>query len=241
MSTPLPWSHSSLSAADTCGRQYEELKVLRNFQDKKNTASLWGDEFHKVAEKYIAFGVTGKDYFSLEDVLVDEQLATMLPPNMIQYRDYLNQFICRPGTTFVEREYALDRNLRPCEFLGNTVWGRGIIDVLTLLGNEAWVDDHKTGKNRKKDMQQLIIFALLTFYHHPEIDTVHTAFHWLQLGLKDTETFTRAQIPALWETLIPTLERYAKMFHLGVFPPRKSGLCFKHCSVNTCEYWGGTR
>ena len=235
MAKPLPWSHSSLSQFETCGRQYEELKVLRNFQDQKNPASLWGDEVHKAFEKWIEAML---EWMAIEGV---EPPRPELPANMVHYEPYLRQFIERPGRTFAEREYALDRNLKPCAFLGPDCWARGIIDVLTLDGNVAWVDDHKTGKNRKKDMQQLIIFALLVFYHHPEIDTIHTTFHWLQLNAKDSETFTRAQIPALWETLVPKLERYAKAFHIGIFHPKQSGLCRKHCAVSTCEFYGESK
>jgi hypothetical protein len=222
--TPLPWSHSALEGFDTCARQYEEVRVLKHFKDGKNAAALWGDEFHKAAERFIGTTLEGH--------------PAVLPSNMSHYADYLRQFVKRPGATLAERRYALNRQLRPCEFFSPDVWVRGIIDVLTLEGAVAWVDDHKTGKNRKKDMQQLIIFALLTFYHHPEIDTCHTAFHWLQVGATDPETFYRHQIPALWETLVPKLQRYVAAFHAGIFPPRPSGLCVKHCAVSSCEYFG---
>jgi hypothetical protein len=216
---------------DTCPRQYEEIKVLRNFQDKKNPASLWGDEFHNAAERYI------KTQCGVGE-------AT-LPANMSMYDEYLLQFVNRPGKTLAEQQYALDIRLSPCAFFDPHVWCRGIIDVLTLDGNVAHVDDHKTGKNRKKDMQQLIIFALLTFYHHPEIQTVHTAFHWLQLGFdegaKDRETFYRHQIPDLWNTLVPKLQRYKAAFDAGIFPPKPSGLCKKYCVVSSCEYFASGR
>ncbi len=225
MPKPLPWSHSSLSGFETCPRQYEELKVLRNYQDKKNPASIWGDEFHKAAEAYLK--------------------GASLAPVMEPYRDYLDKFANRchdlDGELLVEKEYGLNVNLVPCEFLGPDVWARGIIDVLTLSGTCAYVDDHKTGKNRKKDLQQLIIFALLVFYHHPEIQTAHCAFHWIQLQAIDTETFYRHQIPELWATLIPKLQRYKKSFDVGVFPAKPSGLCKKHCAVESCEYWGRGR
>lgn len=219
---PLAWSHSTLSGFETCPRQYEELKVHRNFQDQKNPASIWGDEVHTAFEKHL-------------------KGEAALPVNMIQYADYIGKFQARPGRLLAEQEYGLDVGLRPCAFSGPDVWMRGIIDVLTLDGTVAYVDDHKTGKNRKKDMQQLIIFSLLTFYHHPEINTCHCAFHWLQLDAVDVETFYRHQIPELWATLVPKLQRFKKAFDLGIFPPRPSGLCRKHCAVETCEYWGGSR
>lgn len=229
---PLPWSHSALEGFEQCPRQYEEIKVLRHFQEQKNDASLWGDRFHKVSEKFIDGVVNGRPYEPLS--------AEMLP-----YSGYLAQFIGRPGRTYVEQKYSLDGRLQPCDFFAPNVWCRAVIDVLCINGAVAHVDDHKTGKNRKKDMQQLIIFALMVFYHHPEVNAVHTAFHWVQHGFdeagKDRETFYRHQIPDLWETLVPKLQRYKAAFDAGIFPPKSSGLCKKHCAVSTCEYWGGAR
>lgn len=220
MTQPLPWSHSALESFDTCARQYEEVKVLRNFKDRKNAAALWGDTFHKAAETYI------------------RSHGAIQPVEMQPYVAYLERFINRAGTTLPECRYALDKQLRPCDFFSPNVWVRGVLDVLTRNGSTAWVDDHKTGANRKNDRQQLQIFALLVFYHHPEIDCCHTAFHWLQCSAKDPETFYRSQIAELWEALTPKLQRYAAAFHAGIFPPHPSGLCKRHCVVNTCEYWG---
>lgn len=234
MPKPMPWSHSALEAHNTCPRQYEQIKVLRNFQDTKNEAALWGDSFHKQAEKYIRDAAALKS----QGLTYESAMAHLALHGMESYTSYLEQFLARPGAIFAERQYALTKALVPCDFFAKDVWCRGIIDVLTLDGTVAYVDDHKTGKNRKKDMQQLIIFALLTFYHHPEIQTVHTAFHWTQLKAKDSETFYRHQIPTLWEKLLPKLQSYMAAFHSGVFPPKPSGLCKKHCAVSDCEYHG---
>lgn len=234
MTRPLPWSHSSLSGFDTCPRQYEEIKVLRNFQDQKNPASIWGDEFHTAAENYLRARCAGLHWAASAST----QEVAPLPANMTQYRDYLEKFVSRPGRTLLEQELGLDEKLQPCEFLGDDVWMRGIIDVLNINGTVAHVDDHKTGK-RKKDPQQLIIFALLTFYHHPQVMCVHTNFHWVAFGgVTDGETYYRHDIGWMWDTLIPKLKDYRNAFHRGVFPPRPSGLCKKHCAVDTCEYFG---
>lgn len=218
MAKCLPWSHSSLEAVETCPKQYEEIKVLRNFQDKKNAASEWGDRFHKHVEAYINGAPAHFDIWP--------------------YLPLIDAKKNRKGKVFAERQYAINSKLQPCEFLGKDVWGRGIIDLLVLDKKTAYVDDWKTGKNRKKNMQQLIIFALLVFYHHPEIDTCHCSFQWIQHKAEDCETFTRAQIPELWNWLLPKLKTYKGYFQVGIFPPKKSGLCRKHCAVTSCEYWG---
>lgn len=229
---PLPWSHSTLSGFMTCARQYEEIKVLRNFQDKKNDASLWGDEAHKAFEKYLQLrgGELGR---------------ASLPTSMHQYLPYLDGYLTLPGQLLPEQEYGLNVRLQPTGFLADDVWCRGIIDVLVLNEDTALVADHKTGRNRKKDMQQLIVFALLTFYHHPQVQVCNTRFCWLQHDPSgkcvDAEIFTRDQIPYLWNTLVPKLRLYKHAFDVGVFPPKPSGLCKKHCAVETCEYHGGGR
>lgn len=219
MATPLPWSHSSINAADTCPRQYEELKVLKHFKQMSNAASIWGDEMHKASEAYLK--ADGKEE---------------LPERFKQYKGYLDKYIAMPGKMLAEQEYAINKKLEPTGFYAADVWGRGIIDVLVLNGSHAGVFDHKTGK-RKKDMQQLIIFALLVFYHHPEVQTCDVRFEWVATGEHDEETYYRAGIPTMWATILPKLQKYADYFHQGIFPPKPSGLCRAHCPVNTCEYW----
>lgn len=252
MSVPLPWSHSILERFNTCPRMLEEMNVLKNFTDTKNTAATWGDEVHRVFEQYIRTVHPLVQAIGYDAALADATLHDRLPPTMAMYEGYLKQFVIRPGRMLVEQKYAIDRNLQPCDFFARDVWGRGIIDVLTIDGDVAHVDDHKTGK-RKVDMQQLIIFALMTFYHHPEVNTVLTAFHWIKTGEKDVRVFHRSQIGEMWtgwpktaereawEGLVPRLTVYAKAFHIGVFNPKKSGLCRQHCPVKSCEYCGVTR
>lgn len=217
---PLPWSHSSIEGHETCARKFEAEKVLREVQDVKNEASLWGDEVHRAFETFLNKGG-----------------AEPLPVMMQQYTPYISEYLGRPGTLLVEQQLAITIDLKPCGFFDKKVWARGIIDVLQIYNNVAWIDDHKTGK-RKYNRQQLIIFALMVFYHHPEVTTCHTSYRWLQTGERDDETFYRHQIESMWVELLPKLERYARSFHAGVFNPRPSGLCKKHCAVDTCEYWG---
>ena len=156
MSRPLPWSHSALSGFDTCPRQYEEIKVLRNYQDKKNDASLWGDEFHKAAEAYIGAG------------------GGELPANMEKYRGYLGQFLGRPGTTLVEQELGLNEQLQPCEFLGDDDIGY-LYDAIWLIPFELglrFLTDHFAGDRYFKVAQpgQNLVRARVQFRLTEEIE-----------------------------------------------------------------------
>lgn len=246
MSKPIPaWSHSTLQAFETCPRQYLEIRILKHFEDTKNTAALWGDEFHKVAEQFIGSTcakLTGCDAATRE--LLYPQVKATLPPGMEGYEQHFRAMCLRPGRTLVEQKLGLSKSVSPCGFFDKTIWSRGIIDVLNVQDDVANVDDWKTGK-RKSDPQQLVIFALMTFAHYAQVNTVHTAYHWIQEGFgpqaQTRQTFTRDQIPALWADLVPKLDRYMRAFKDGIFPPKPSGLCRKFCAVSSCEYWGKGR
>ena len=215
---PPAWSFSSLNAFGTCPRQYHAVKILKTVAETKGEATLWGTRFHEVAEHY----------------LKGEQ---ELPEEFEQFREYLDGFKNKPGVMSVELELGVNRKLEACGFLDPDVWCRGIIDVMNVCDGVADVSDHKTGK-RKPNSKQLKLFSLLAFAHDPEIHTCNTAFHWIKTGEKDEETFTREQIPELWQAFVPELKQFLEAFKTDTFTPRPSGLCKKHCSVSDCEYCG---
>jgi len=215
---PPAWSFSSLNAFGTCPRQYHAVKILKTVAETKGEATLWGTRFHEVAELYLK---------GLQE----------LPTEFEQFREYLGQFRFMPGTMAPELELGVNRKLEACDFHAPDVWCRGIIDVLKRYNGEAYVADHKTGK-RKPDSKQLKLFALLVFAHYPDIHTCRTAFHWIKTGEVDEATFTRDQIPEMWETFVPELKQFLEAFKTDTFTPRPSGLCKKHCSVSDCEYCG---
>jgi len=215
---PPAWSFSSLNAFGTCPRQYHAVKILKTVAETKGEATLWGTRFHEVAELYA-------------------KREQDLPEEFEQYREHFDSTLKVPGTIHAELELGVNRKLEACEFFDSDVWCRGIVDVLIRNEGVADVIDWKTGK-RKPNSKQLKLFALLVFAHYPDIHTCRTAFHWIKTGEKDEETFTREQIPALWQAFVPELKQFLEAFKTDTFTPRPSGLCRKHCSVSDCEYCG---
>jgi len=151
--------------------------------------------------------------------------------------DYLESVLALPRDVILpERQYAIGKDLKPCDWFDKEVWCRGIIDVLILKGDKAYALDWKTGK-RKEGSKQLRLFALMVFLHHPEIQSVKTGFVWLKEGLSDYETFYRREEADLWQSFVGDLAKYNAAFKADVWTPRKSGLCRGWCPVTGCEFW----
>jgi len=216
---PIAWSHTALSQFKTCPRQYHEMRVLKNFKDEKGESAIWGDRVHKAFEAALKNGVP------------------FLPQGMELWEPLMEQFLALKGTLHVENQLAITQGFQPCEWFAEDAWCRGIIDALWIDGTMAKAVDWKTGK-RKPNSDQLALFALLTFHHHPEVQTVRTMFVWLKTLETDKDEFTREDIPALWNRFIPDLHRLKQAHDLDTWPARTSGLCAKWCSVLTCAYNG---
>lgn len=182
---------------------------------------MWGDRVHKAFEAY----------------LKGSPASAMLDPELEIYRGYLEEIAARKGTMLVEQQLAIDKKLQPCDWFAKDVWMRGIIDVLHIDGNIAYILDHKTGK-QKDDPRQLKLFALLAFIHHPNVNVCKTEFRWLKTGAITAAVYFRHQEAELWEEMLPDLLRYRMAFKHEMFVPRQSGLCKQWCAVVQCEYNG---
>jgi len=249
---PLAWSHSALNDYLTCPKQFFHKRVAKDCREEQGEAALWGDRVHKFFEMRIN-AMTGRidEAMAVLSELTGEEVAVYAAdPAKLQlamkalseefkiYTRFLKPLAALPATTqlFAEREYAINRSLQPCEWFGEGVWCRGIIDVLTLDGTHANALDWKTGK-RKPNSKQLKLFALLVFIHHPEVMTCDTEFVWLATNEKDEASFHRRQEAELWQEFLPELSQYQRAFKLEQWPPKPSGLCHGWCPVTGCEYW----
>lgn len=233
---PLPWSHSALSDFLNCPKQYFHKRIAKDVQDSQGEAALWGDQVHRFFEASI-LAVRGQQA-EADEVWATLRLQGMDPDESFEvYLPYLTSVLAIPHDDILpERQYAIGKDLKPCDWFSTDVWCRGIIDVLLVNGDRAYALDWKTGK-RKLGNKQLKLFALLVFLHHPEISSVKTGFVWLKEGLSDYETFQRSDEAALWQEFIGDLSRYNAAFKQDMWIPRKSGLCRGWCPVTGCEFW----
>jgi hypothetical protein len=217
-----PWSFSALTKFETCPKQYFHTKVAKDILDLPGEAAKWGQEVHK----------------HLEDRVRD---GTPLPASIHQYESLVQPILAQNGEKIIEQQYAVSKDLAPTNWESPDAWCRGIIDIGVVATDQskAVLLDWKTGK-RKPDSDQLMLFAGLAFSHYPELNVVSTGFVWLKDKKMDKEEFTRADVPRIWQTFIPRVQRLERAYDEGKFQAKPSGLCKNYCPVpkSLCSFSG---
>lgn len=215
-----PWSFSSLTSFETCGKRYYHLKVAKDVVDIPHESATWGSTVHK----------------HLEDRARD---GTPLPQPLQSYEKLVAPLLNVNGTLLVEQQLAVDESLRPVDWESKAAWCRGIVDIGVLTGKRAILLDWKTGK-RKPESDQLRLFAGLAFAHYPDVEVSLTGFVWLREGIVDRQKLRRSEAPVIWQQFLPRVQRLRRAYEEERFPPKPSGLCRKWCPVphSLCEFSG---
>lgn len=217
---PFSWSFSALKNFETCERRHQQVDRLKNFKEDESDALKWGHDLHK----------------AMAEALMNK---APLPLTMRHYQSYVDvwQNYARHGVLTTEKKLAFTRGFTPCEYFDNAAWYRGVIDIELLAPPIAVLADWKTGKVLM-DSVQLGLSAQMTFAHRPAIEKVVTSYIWLGNDAIDEETYTRDDMPALWNELMPRVKRMEEAYYSGRYDPNPGGLCKHHCPVKDCEYHG---
>lgn len=222
MGKSFAWSYSALSSFETCPRRHNLTKVTKEVSEGQSDAMLWGNKVHKALELRI------KD-------------RKPLSPEMIAYEP-LALSVERSGAGGLietEQKMALDVNYNVTGYFAPDCWVRVITDATVIKGKKAAVLDWKTGKPTPAS-KQLDLCAAATFAAHPYLETIATSFVWLQHGTTTNATFTRDDVPTIWQEFAPRVTRMEHALQSGNFPPKPSGLCREWCPVpkRLCEHSG---
>jgi CRISPR/Cas system-associated exonuclease Cas4 (RecB family) len=210
------WSFSSLKEYVNCPRQYQELKVLKRYEKKATEQMLYGTVVHKACEDYVAEGKP-------------------LEKNYQRFKPVLDSLIEIPGTKYPEYQMALTRDKEPCKFADENRWVRGIVDLLIVDGDRAFIVDYKTGSNRYPDPKQLKLMALMTFAHFPEVKKIKAGLLFVMHESFMDEEYSRDQIPKLWNYFSTDLERLNISYENDIWNPNPTPLC-GWCPVKSCEF-----
>ena len=222
MTAKIPaWSFSSIKTFDQCPKKFYHLKVAKDFQEDQNADHLiYGTRFHEAAEFYIRDN-------------------TPLPPEFNYAKASLDKLKAMEGEKLCEYEMGLTENLAPCGFKDPGVWWRGIADLIILRDDMAFVLDYKTGKSAKyADTGQLELMALAVFKHFPQVKRVKAGLLFVIANAFPKAEYTVEQEPILWGKWLADHAKMKKAYETGVWNPRTSGLCKKHCVVLSCPHNG---
>jgi hypothetical protein len=216
----IPWSYSSLTKFENCPRQWYLLNT-KQAQDAMGAEAMEGVKAHK----------------AFENAVNDRE---RLPAHYQHYQPIVDRIKATPGQKLPENKWGLTASLKPTTFFAKDVWARGVIDLTVLPGGDrAVLIDYKTGKV-KDDSSQLELFAGVAFAQYPYVQTVETAYLWVNKNKLTREKFSREGVPMIWQGFAGRVRRMEHALESDNFPPRPSGLCQKYCPVGRalCEFCG---
>jgi CRISPR/Cas system-associated exonuclease Cas4 (RecB family) len=210
------WSYSSLKEYITCPKQYQEVKVLKNYQKEMTEQILYGNQVHKALENYIKDG---------------EPLAQ----NYQRFAPLMDTLKEIPGEFHPELRMALNFDRKACKWSDPECWVRGIVDFLVIDGEHAFIVDYKTGSNKYPDVKQLRLMALMVMEHFPQINKVKAGLMFVMHNSFITEEYTREESEKLWNSFIPDLERLKLSYEKDIWHATPNNLC-GWCPVKSCEH-----
>ena len=209
------WSFSSFKQYTNCPKQYQEIKVLKRFHTQATPQMLYGTEVHKACEDYVAEGKP-------------------LAKNYQMFKPVLDALLEIKGTRYPEQKMALDKDGNAAEY-GKGYWVRGIVDLMIIDGDTAFIVDYKTGSNKYPEPKQLKLMALMAFARHPELMKIKAGLLFIVHNSFMTEEYTRDDIPQLWDAFKTDLKRMEVSYESDVWNMNPTQLC-GWCPVNTCPH-----
>lgn len=210
------WSYSALKQYTNCPKQYQEMRVLKNYTVKETEAIIYGKAVHEALELYVK-----------ED--------KPLPKNYLRFKPMVDTLINIKGDKYPEYEMALTHAKLPCDFHSEDRWVRGIADLVIVDGDIAYVVDYKTGSNRYPDPKQLRLMSLMMFTHFPDIQRVKGGLLFVMKNSFITEEYLRKDMDKSWGMFEQSLKRLDTSYENDTWQANPTPLC-KWCSVVTCDF-----
>lgn len=220
----IAWSHSALNAYDTCPHRYLRERVTKEYKPDFNAPALKkGNDVHKALE----------DYVEINKPIAD--------PAFAKYQPWADRVVAMTEqghmARFVELEMCFDSAWGRSSWFGPNAWFRCKADVLGVNSTSriALNVDYKTNKRYYGENGQAELNAAATLLQFPHVDTVATAFLYMEVDKVVSKTFHRTQLPNLLTPSMTKLQEIARSYQTGVWPKKRSGLC-KFCVVTDCEH-----
>jgi hypothetical protein len=150
------------------------------------------------------------------------------------FKPVLDTLLEIPGKRYPEQKMALNKDGKAAEY-NKDYWVRGIVDLMIVDGDTAFIVDYKTGSNKYPEPKQLKLMALMAFARHPELMRIKAGLLFIVHNSFMTEEYTRDQIPQLWEAFKTDLKRMEVSYESDVWNMNPTQLC-GWCPVNTCPH-----
>jgi RecB family exonuclease len=191
-----------------------------------------GNRIHTAAERYI-----------LDDI----ELISELKSFENDFTAAKAQYNARPDLFVVEHDWAVTEHWTRTGWDAPDTWGRFKLDLGILSEDQTHMDviDYKTGKKyAPKHIQQGQLYAIVAFEFYPTLETINTAFWYVDQPTKNANTlessYTRTKALILRDGFT---ERALAMTTADAFPPKTSSYTCRFCPYGEgrdgnayCEY-----
>jgi len=215
----LAWSFSRLKQYLECPKQLWHSIAPKNHPDRiafvQSKAMLDGVEIDNALTARIKSGAP-------------------LPEKFAPYEGLCSSIIASPGVKLTQVQLALDQAFKPCGYKDwDNAWVRVIYDLAILNGAHMFCWDWKNGQIWL-DEDQLRLFATVGFHVYPETEVISTSYIWLKHGQTSDRTYRRRELPDLWQTFLPDVERMQTSWRNNHWPanPKRGKASCKFCPVN---------
>ena len=217
----LAWSYSRIETFEQCPRKFQLQNILKpeNFKFRENEITKRGKAVHDQLETALTPG------------------GGQLPVELSHVQPIVDSILQKFPQVQTERDIAFDHSLNLCDWFDTTVcWFRAQLDVLAVNDTEAIIYDWKTGKVRDKP-DQLRLYAAVVFMMYPEVQTVHTAFIFVDHQEIKDAIYTRDQFQSIWDEFVERSDLIQIANEGGNWPPRKNYLCgWCDATTDQCVY-----
>lgn len=213
------WSYSSLKTFQQCPKKYYHLKVAKDIQQADTEATIYGKEVHKAAEDHV-------------------NLGTPIPEKYGYMKPIMESLMKISGDKYCELELGVkrtDTGYEACDFNDPDYWYHGIIDLLVVQGEKAFLLDYKTSKNAKyADTKQLDAMAAATFLRFPQVKRIKAALVFVVSNEFVHKEYTAGK--DYFKSFLFDLERLDIAVESGAWNASSSPLC-GWCPVKTCVHF----
>jgi PD-(D/E)XK nuclease superfamily len=209
------WSYSGLKDFLNCPRQFDEVKLKKNYVKKVTEQMTYGTDVHEAFERYVKDNIDLPEFYQ-------------------KFKPVLDELVSIPGKKHTELKMGLRADHSPCGFDDPDYSVRGIVDLLIIDGDSAYLIDYKTGSAKYPDPKQLKLMAIMVFAHFPVVQSIRAGLLFVVSGQLVPEEYKRDD--NLWYHFQADLSRMEMSFLTQHFPANPSGLC-PWCPVESCEFY----
>lgn len=209
------FSFSRIEGYETCPKKFHAISVAKTVQDPPNEHTTYGTDLHK------AFA----DFF---------RKGKPLPLHLRMHTPMLTKIKSAPGEFICEQQIAINADYKQTGWFDKDAYCRVISDLTIMHKSHAVMFDWKTGK-LKDDFTQLRLAAAVMFLIAEELNTISMHYVWTKSKQITSDKMTRDEMPGVWASLIPRIERYQTAFDQGIFEARQGFHC-RYCPVKTCPF-----